>query len=116
MMKIKSKLKRIKTVCGVELLPGENKYKGLSLKDSVQRFKLLALRDAGMIDFKSDDKLGEKDLPKPPKKKEESEKKEEVANGTDVQADSGAIKKARKNGNADSGKGAVSDKAKNKSK
>lgn len=99
-MKINSKLKRVKTVCGVELQPGEHSYKKLSLKNSVQRFKLLALREAGMVDFKSDDKLKDGELPVP-LGKEEVAKREEAAKKAKDYAEKKAKKVAKRKAEAE---------------
>lgn len=64
-MKIKSNLKKTKMLFCEQLKPGENDCKTISLKNPAQRFKLLAMRDAGVVSFASNDKLKESDLPIP---------------------------------------------------
>lgn len=48
-------------VCGVNVHPGEFKYRKLSMKDAKQRLVLLTLRDSGILGFYSKDTLKNED-------------------------------------------------------
>ena len=63
-MQIKCKLKRSVECCGVLIHPGKKiNYRKLSMKNPVQRFALLALKEANIIDFDTDQKIEPQEMP-----------------------------------------------------